>query len=272
MNYSIGEVSALLNISRDMIRYYEKQGAIKTGRKSDNNYRKFDSMDVFWLLETMQHKSWGIPINEIAGIRTDDFSSKTERFLQKEAARLEVEHRYNQMLADRLKSLGDDLILCQLNIGNYWVEKTESEYRCHLANGRKDEYERIDLEEDASKYFFSEQCMPFFECGFSTDNSIDENSGAVEWEMIIRKKYVDVIADILPKASYKVPGGLCLCTYSDIGEIGAFNLQDIPALTRYAKEHGYSFAQNEKIRARIVGRGYENNTMRRIIKLCLPIT
>lgn len=272
MNYSIGEVSALLNISRDMIRYYEKQGAIKIGRKSDNNYRKYDSMDVFWLLETMQHKSWGMPINEIAGIRGNDFSSNTEKFLQKEAARLEVEHRYNQMLADRLKSLGDDLILCQLNIGNYWVEKTEPEYRCHLATGRRDEYERIDLNEDASRYFFSERCMPFFECGFSADYSIDESNGAVEWEMIIRKKYTDVIAETLPEASCEIPGGICLCTYSDIGEIGAFNMQDISALIRYAAARGYSFVQSEKIRARIIGRGYEDNTMRRIIKLCIPIS
>ena len=50
-SYSIGEVSTLLNLSRDMIRYYEKQGAIRASRGAENNYRRYDSMEVFWLLE-----------------------------------------------------------------------------------------------------------------------------------------------------------------------------------------------------------------------------
>ena len=41
-SYSIGEVSTLLNLSRDMIRYYEKQGAIRASRGAENNYRRYD--------------------------------------------------------------------------------------------------------------------------------------------------------------------------------------------------------------------------------------
>ena len=41
MEYKIGEVSKILNISKEMIRYYEKQGILKPSRKEDNNYRTF---------------------------------------------------------------------------------------------------------------------------------------------------------------------------------------------------------------------------------------
>ena len=71
MEYSIGEVSNILNLSKDMVRYYEKQGAIKASRNPENNYRTYETMEVFWLLEAVQHKSWGIPISEIA-----EFDSK----------------------------------------------------------------------------------------------------------------------------------------------------------------------------------------------------
>lgn len=47
MEYTIGEVSELLNLSRDMIRYYEKQGAIHSKRNETNNYRTYDDMEVF---------------------------------------------------------------------------------------------------------------------------------------------------------------------------------------------------------------------------------
>lgn len=33
MEYKIGEVSKILNISKEMIRYYEKQGILKPSRK-----------------------------------------------------------------------------------------------------------------------------------------------------------------------------------------------------------------------------------------------
>ena len=50
MEYKIGEVSKILNISKEMIRYYEKQGILKPSRKEDNNYRTYSVMDVFLLI------------------------------------------------------------------------------------------------------------------------------------------------------------------------------------------------------------------------------
>lgn len=35
MEYKIGEVSKILNISKEMIRYYEKQGILKPSRKEE---------------------------------------------------------------------------------------------------------------------------------------------------------------------------------------------------------------------------------------------
>lgn len=49
MEYKIGEVSKILNISKEMIRYYEKQGILKPSRKEDNNYRTYSVMDVFFI-------------------------------------------------------------------------------------------------------------------------------------------------------------------------------------------------------------------------------
>lgn len=79
MNYSIGEVSELLHLSRDMIRYYEKQGTIHSKRNKTNNYRYYDEMDIFWLLEAMQHKSWGINISDISKVRMNQYAEQTRQ-------------------------------------------------------------------------------------------------------------------------------------------------------------------------------------------------
>ena len=104
-SYSIGEVSTLLNLSRDMIRYYEKQGAIRASRGAENNYRRYDSMEVFWLLEAMQHKSWGVPISEISGIRNHEYTINTEQFLGEEVRRIRQNIHYQELLAQRLEQL-----------------------------------------------------------------------------------------------------------------------------------------------------------------------
>lgn len=65
MEYKIGDVSKILNISDQMIRYYEKLGVIKPKRKGDGKYRYYDAMDVFWLYEAMKYKEWDINIAEV---------------------------------------------------------------------------------------------------------------------------------------------------------------------------------------------------------------
>ena len=49
MEYKIGEVSKILNISKEMIRYYEKQGILKPSRKEDNNLSYIFSHGCFFI-------------------------------------------------------------------------------------------------------------------------------------------------------------------------------------------------------------------------------
>ena len=60
MDYSIRDVSEILNLSREMIRYYEKHGVISPRRNDENNYRSYSIFDIFMLLDTLQYRSWGI--------------------------------------------------------------------------------------------------------------------------------------------------------------------------------------------------------------------
>ncbi len=66
----IGELSAKTGLSRDTIRFYEKQGLIALGRKQrrDNNYKEY-SDDVLERLQTIkQLKNFGFTLNESAEV------------------------------------------------------------------------------------------------------------------------------------------------------------------------------------------------------------
>ena len=263
--YSIGEVSTLLNLSRDMIRYYEKQGAIRASRVAENNYRRYDSMEIFWLLEAMQHKSWGIPISEISGIRNHEYTIKTEQFLSEEVKRIRADIHYRELLAQRLEQLQMNMLLSTKNIGCFWVEQIPSVYCCHLVTGRGDEYERINLSEKSSAFIFSDQHLPFFDSGLEVEND------RVEWEMGVQEKYIEAFETEIPDDFIKIPGGVCLCTHIDIGEIGSFNQEVFHILPEFAAEHGFNVPDGAKIRGILLGRGYESGEFRRIVKVHLPI-
>ena len=264
-SYSIGEVSTLLNLSRDMIRYYEKQGAIRASRGAENNYRRYDSMEVFWLLEAMQHKSWGVPISEISGIRNHEYTINTEQFLGEEVRRIRKNIHYQELLAQRLEQLRMNMLLSTKNIGCFWVEQIPASYSCHLVTGRGDEYDRINLSETSSSFIFTDQHLPFIDSALMVENE------RVEWEMALQDKYADAFKEEMPEDFARVPGGLCLCTHIDIGEIGSFDQEIFSVLPEYAASHGFRVPDGAKIRGIILGRGYENGEFRRIVKIHLPV-
>jgi DNA-binding transcriptional MerR regulator len=66
----IGELSKLTGLSRDTIRFYEKQGLIKVGRRDRrvNNYKEYSDAVLRKLLLLNKIKSYGFTLNESAEI------------------------------------------------------------------------------------------------------------------------------------------------------------------------------------------------------------
>jgi DNA-binding transcriptional MerR regulator len=66
----IGELSEKTGLSRDTIRFYEKQGLIQMGRKQrrDNNYKEYPAELTDRLLTIRRMKNFGFTLNEVAGL------------------------------------------------------------------------------------------------------------------------------------------------------------------------------------------------------------
>lgn len=215
MEYSIGEVSSILNLSKDMVRYYEKQGAIRASRNPENNYRTYETMEVFWLLEALHYKSWGIPISEIAEIRKNRYDHNTGTFLSRKIEELKDEISYKYLLKGRLENIRDQFPLARINVGNFWVRRTPAVWSCHLVTGRGDVYDRISLSARESRVIFDEKCIPFF------DNGLTVYEDRIDWEMIIRKEYTDALQITVPESFTYIPEATVLCTNVDIGRSGS---------------------------------------------------
>ena len=88
-----------------MIRYYEKYGVLKLSRNSTTNYRNYEIMDIFWLLESLQYKSWGISIKDIQTIRSDNFHIHTADILSKYISSIDLDILKKTLLKERLEEL-----------------------------------------------------------------------------------------------------------------------------------------------------------------------
>lgn len=62
--HGIGEFSKIVNLPIDTLRYYEKEGILKS-KRNDSNRRVFDSGDVKWIEFIKRLKKTGMPIKLI---------------------------------------------------------------------------------------------------------------------------------------------------------------------------------------------------------------
>lgn len=263
MSYSIGEVSEALNLSREMIRYYEKYGVLKLSRNSTTNYRNYEIMDIFWLLESLQYKSWGISIKDIQTIRSDNFHIHTADILSKYISSIDLDILKKTLLKERLEELTIQLRKSFYNLDNYWIQYIPSYYAFHLINGHGDQYDRINVKKEIRDIYFTGDTMAFLDNGMNWHNEYQE------WVMQIEEKYVNVMHLPVIEGMEYVQGGLYVCTNVDIGEIGSFNLHADAGIRNYVKEKNLSC--DDTLRAILVGRGKVDDSFRRIVEFRLRL-
>lgn len=122
-------------------------------------------MEVFWLLEALHYKSWGIPISEIAEIRNNRYDHNTGAFLSRKIEKLKAEISYKDFLKGRLENICEQFPLARINVGNFWVRRTPAAWSCHLVTGRGDVYDRISLSVQESGMIFMRGAYPSLTAG-----------------------------------------------------------------------------------------------------------
>ena len=65
IQYTIHEVAALLNISTDAIRLYEKEGLVTPTRNPENGYRYYDTEQIHRIMGICLYRKLNVSIAEI---------------------------------------------------------------------------------------------------------------------------------------------------------------------------------------------------------------
>lgn len=269
MEYRIGEVSKLLGLPVETIRYYEKEQIITPKRQENSDYRTYETWDIFFLMECMRYRSFDISLKDISKmLHNESLDFFVERIGFKQQV-IDEKLRYYQMLDRKISAYKDKLASLPHNVGCYWFVNTP-EYRYFTYVQREDGDYYGEVEEKPLFPHWLKQ-IPFVEFTHHitfadiADPRIDRDA----WGLCVESADAALLnlplnADVLIR-----PAGLCLCTVMDLGDYGNLTLRQFDPLVAYIRDHG--IVPEGDIIGKILTRVHADGKMHRYIEYTIPI-
>lgn len=261
--YKIGDVSEILNLSNEMIRYYEKCGAIKPVRDEKSQYRIYSISDIFSLMECLYYKSWGIKIKDITDIIYNDIHGRSLENIINYQKKLNEDIQYLLLKNQRLNQIIENQKTFKFNLGNYWVKKVKSRrvFEFVLREGKS--FGRITTDKNTGKVLFSDDYIFYF------DLFVEMKEDSMEWGFSIEQEYYDKIE--IPKNLKNLvqEEQFCLCTIVRLNFLEELNQECFSSAINYAMNKGYKISGAPK--GILLGRGYVDQMFGRYFEIQIPV-
>lgn len=257
----IGEVSKLLDISRDTLRYFDKEG-IAVAKKADNNYRYYDDWDINFLIEYKKFRNFDFNVQDTKDILHKDsvddlitkFSANTkvlEERVKRDQLILQENERYLKRLIE-LKSKVNLFKITDMVQIKYFQMRYNNTYL-----KQNDINEMFSI---WSKYF------PLVEPILVINNPDDGN---YECALSIPDRYQDILhlpENHLVKKTKKTKA---INTVIVAGEKNTFSTSLLNPACEYIKKMGYTI--NGPVIGYYTARVHEDNHYKRYIEIFIPI-
>ncbi len=174
--YLIGDVAAMIGVSRDTLRFYEKKGIISV-RKKENGYRYFTEDDIFTLSSIFYHRKMNIGLEEIESLWSDDNSFKTSAKITKQQIEAEKEEilKHQQALV-RLHLFQEECQKIERNLNRVSVKNFPNAYVIETCDSPQD---------SVLAWFCKSQKEPGFDMLYTYDtyrSTAGTESGTLEFQ------------------------------------------------------------------------------------------
>lgn len=266
MRYKIGEVSKILNIPVETIRYYEKIGIINPYKDEENNYRYYESEDINLLLDYKKYKSLGFSTNKISKIMTQDSLDEFIDEISENKKIIEKRLKFYKLFLEKTDNYLDTLEKINENLFSLSVREFSDYYFLPLR--------------DKSEYFTKKNIIgespwwienyPFIERTIRIDlknikNYFEGKDINFEWGFSVRKRWADVLEIPEKEKSIFLPYAKSIYTVIEIATGKYFSLDYLDNAFKYIDEN------NLKITGDIVGHLLMKNNTNRFIEIWIPV-
>lgn len=237
MRYKIGDVSKILGISPDLLRYYEKKGVVRPVKDKHNDYRYYDAWDINILSDCLWFKNFGFSIEQIADIvRIPSAEELSALFLDKEEALRETIRRC-QLLLRRSEEYRADIAKASEKLGR--CEIAESPELVRYINRYTQDFDNSAALQKLSQSWLN--LMPFTHRCFEIDRSdlLREDGKDYKWGFSLTMDYVRALGvDTAPPVTHLMPRRSIYSVFKSRGK-GGFSPGRIRYMVDYARENGH---------------------------------
>ncbi|MEK5068666.1 MerR family transcriptional regulator [Sporosarcina sp. FSL K6-1508] len=101
--YRTSQLFEILGVSRDALRYYEKQGIVKPNHDESNNYRQYNDYDIYTLLVADFYIKRNFSMKEVRKLQEGRAIEELETLLEIKAEQLEETIRNNKFMLQKIK-------------------------------------------------------------------------------------------------------------------------------------------------------------------------
>ncbi|MHC1684610.1 MAG: MerR family transcriptional regulator [Clostridiaceae bacterium] len=268
MKYKISEVSKILNIPIDTLRYLEKKDIVNPSKNNDNNYRFYEAWDINFLVEYKKFRSFDFSVSEVKEILHSD---NLENFIEKINGRqnyFEEKLKYYTLLKQKnekyissLNSTKDNLWKCS------FAKHPDIYYFMHRSNYKYETKDKFDGLFDTWLNYF-----PFIDTivEMKLDSVLSRNiNNNYEWGFSIKKEYADAFNIHLNDKVTHVESVQSVYTVICAGNRGSFSLKLLDKALEFIEDNGYQLAGD--VIGNLLVRAHEPDGYRRYIEVWLPV-
>lgn len=240
--YRIGEVSKILNIPVETIRFFEQKGIIQPVKDEFTNYRYYDAHDIHKLLEYRKYRELEFSLNESVNIIK---SANIQNFIEKLSRKQEEANqkaRYYELKAIKLQHYQNVLKNMPLVVGEYpVVNRPEGYYfiqHSYDAEGfhfkSSEELEGI-FDEMMKYYTFVENIFRVQREWFDGPQETEE----FQWGFTIKKKWADALGVSFASSLEYIPSVKSIYTILQAEEDNYFMPSQLKPVLRYMEKQGF---------------------------------
>ncbi|GIP36482.1 MerR family transcriptional regulator [Paenibacillus sp. J2TS4] len=101
--YRTSQLSEILGVTRDALRYYEEKGIVKPKQEEANNYRQYDFYDIYTLMVADFYKKRNLSMKEVKKLQVGSEIDELGTLLEKKAKELEETIRIKTYMLQKIK-------------------------------------------------------------------------------------------------------------------------------------------------------------------------
>ena len=237
VKYKIGDVSRILGISPDLLRYYEKKGIVHPVKDAHNDYRYYEPWDINFLMDCIWYKSFHFGIDQVAEIISDSTADEVADILDQKVVELRAQIRRNELLVRRAREHRADLGRLKNQLGQCVLRDSPEIVRyIHRYNYIYDNSEALQtLSQQWLEYMpFTHRCfeMPV------EDISGKKGEGRFSWGFSLTPDYVRELGVKVEPPVVRLTSQPSIYTVFTSAGKGNFSPRKLEYVVDFAQEHG----------------------------------